>query len=188
MATVALERVAPLPASRGESPDGRARRWFAELYQATSDRVYRFARVLTHDHFLAEDVVAETYLRVWRSRERFNPSYSQLSWTMAIARNCAMDALRERRPNIVAMEQASNIEDSSFDFSVDELSPEQLDLLRQAIGRLTLEQQQVILLRFFEGMPHERVALKLGKKPNAVRAIQFRALARLRTILGGSSA
>ena len=99
-----------------------------------------------------------------------------------------MDVLRERRHLTVAMEQASSVEDSSFDFSVDELSPEQLDLLREAIGRLTLEQQQVILLRFFEGMGHERVATKLGKKPNAVRAIQFRALARLRTILGGTGA
>jgi RNA polymerase sigma-70 factor (ECF subfamily) len=188
MASIALERVAAQPQSQLDAPESRASRWFSDLYQATSGRVYRFARLLTHDHFIAEDVVAETYLRVWRYRERFNPAYSELSWTMAIARNCAMDVLRERRRPVVTMEQAQGVEDTSFDFSVDELTPEQLEILRGAIGKLTLEQQQVILLRFFEGMEHERVARQMGKNANAVRAIQFRALARLRTILGGAGA
>ena len=53
---------------------------------------------------------------------------------------------------------------------------------------LTAEQQQVLFLRFFEGLPHEAIAERLGRQANAVRALQFRALNRLRTLLGESHA
>ena len=55
--------------------------------------------------------------------------------------------------------------------------------VQDAIRLLTPEQQQVVFLRFFEGLPHESVAAQMGRNPNAVRAIQFRALGRLRKLL-----
>lgn len=189
MTSIALERAAARIAEEDSTPlAGATARWFADLYHDTADRVFRFACVLTHDRCLAEDVVAETYLRIWRARDRFDPTRSELAWAMAIARNCAMDLLRARRFELVGMDYAERIEDPSFDYSVDELTPEQLELLRRAVARLTAEQQQVIFLRFFEGMNHEGVARQMGKKPNAIRAIQFRALARLRTLLGAHDA
>ena len=80
------------------------------------------------------------------------------------------------------IEQISERVDAEFS-SESELTPEDLEVIRRAIGRLTEEQQQVIFLRFFEQLSHEDVARQLARNANAIRAVQFRALARLRTLL-----
>lgn len=189
MASLALERAAridPLGYNGAAQRDAYAD-WFAALYRDTVDSVYRFTHMLVGDHHAAEDVVAETYLRAWRARHRFDQRRPGQSWVLAIARNCAMDALRARQ-RLVDLDMAEEIEDTSFDLAPQELTPEQLKLLHDAISRLTPEQQDVIFLRFFEGLPHETVASRLGKNANAVRAIQFRALSRLRGLLEAANA
>lgn len=55
--------------------------------------------------------------------------------------------------------------------------------IQEAFQRLTIEQQQVISLRFFEELPHGEVAKRMHRTANAVRAIQFRALSRMRNLL-----
>ena len=57
------------------------------------------------------------------------------------------------------------------------------DALQSALAELTAEQQQVIFLRFFKELPHDAVAAELGRNPAAVRAIQFRALHRMRKLM-----
>jgi RNA polymerase sigma-70 factor (ECF subfamily) len=59
---------------------------------------------------------------------------------------------------------------------------EELEFMQSALSLLTPEQQQVIFLRFFHEMSHDSVAQALGRNPAAIRAIQFRALSRLRKI------
>ena len=55
--------------------------------------------------------------------------------------------------------------------------------VRHAIGRLTEEQQQVLILRFFEGMSTGEVSDLMGKRRGAIRGLQFRALSALRDLL-----
>ena len=58
-----------------------------------------------------------------------------------------------------------------------------VDALRGAVKHLTSEQQEVLVLRFVENMSSRQVAKVLGKNEGAIRALQFRALGRLRKIL-----
>ena len=74
--------------------------------------------------------------------------------------------------------------------SRDEIRPEQvlgefvtMERVRHAISRLTEEQQQVLVLRFFEGLSTGEVAELLGKRRGAIRGLQFRALSALRDLL-----
>jgi len=60
---------------------------------------------------------------------------------------------------------------------------EQVDALRGAVKHLTTEQQEVLVLRFIENMSSRQVAQVLGKNEGAIRALQFRALGRLRKLL-----
>ena len=160
--------------------------WFADLYESTCDSVYRFALMLTRDPSAAEDVAAEVYLRAWRARDRFEERGTPVAWVLSITRNCALDELRKRRLER-NLEAIAEHEDTTNDLAT-ELSENDLTAIHGAIRRLTREQQQVIYLRFYEELPHESVALKLGRSPNAVRAIQFRALSRLRKLLEASRA
>lgn len=183
MSTLAAQRslqAAP-PVLPAEADAVRDQEWFEGVYAATCDSVYRYSHMLVRDQFLAEDVTAETYLRAWRARERFAHRGTVTSWLLSIARNCALDELRKRREQ-VHLDAAADFEDYSESL-MRELSEADLAAIHEAIQRLTPEQQQVIFLRFYEELPHESVALRLGRTPNAVRAVQFRALSRMRKLL-----
>jgi RNA polymerase sigma-70 factor (ECF subfamily) len=142
----------------------------------------RYAVVLTRDSTLASDIVSDVYLRAWARRESLRAAASPLSWLLTVTRNRATDEFRSRRPS-VDLDQVGDLEDTSFDEEVRELSEGQKQYIREAIHQLTDEQQQVILLRFFQQLPHDEVARQLNRTPNAVRATQFRAINRLRKLL-----
>jgi RNA polymerase sigma-70 factor, ECF subfamily len=161
----------------GESRDEA---WFTALYEETLDSVHRYATVLVRNPDLADDVVADTFLRVWRARASFRGEGSALAWVLTIARNCALNALKARREEI---DLALVDEPEDRQLAEPGADIEEFESIQSALSLLTPEQQQVIFLRFFKEMPHDAVARALGRNPAAVRAIQFRALARLRRAL-----
>lgn len=184
MATLLMQGFLQVEAELGAPPVGPAVRehdWFAGVYAATAESVYRFALMLVREPCFAEDISAEVYLRAWRARHRLTEQGSAVAWLLSITRNCALDELRKRRDH-VQLDTLAEYQDMSESLRV-ELSESDITTVHEAIRRLTREQQQVIFLRFFEELPHESVAVRLGKSPTAVRAIQFRALARMRKLL-----
>ena len=183
MRSLVLDR--PVPRSTAAPPATEARRdaaWFSELYAVTFDHAYRFALSLTRNPDTSEDVVADAYVKAWRARGQHREGASALSWILSITRNCAMDALAVRRP-LVHLDPANEPENPGDDLFRRELTPGELEALHNALKGLTPDQRQVVQLRFYEGLSHEDVAKRLGKEANAVRALQFRALARLRKSL-----
>ena len=66
---------------------------FSQLFQSHSRDVYRFALFLSGDHDLAEDIVSETFIRVWHARERLDLSTVK-AYLLAIARNLYLDQRR----------------------------------------------------------------------------------------------
>ncbi|MEX0781872.1 MAG: sigma-70 family RNA polymerase sigma factor [Dehalococcoidia bacterium] len=160
----------------------RGREWFAELYEETFDAVFRYAQMLLRDEHRAEDVAAEVFLRAWRARESYRGTGSCKSWLLSITHNVAHSALRATREVAdvsLLMDRADGAAGPEAEF----FSSVDAGRVQDAIRLLTPEQQQVVFLRFFEGLPHDSVASQMGRNPNAVRAIQFRALGRLRKLL-----
>jgi RNA polymerase sigma-70 factor (ECF subfamily) len=138
--------------------------------------------MLLRDADRAEDVTADVFLKAWHGRRNFRGDGTPLSWLLAITHNSAMSALRSERNN-ADIETIPEPCDPGADPAGQVDAEIDAAVLREAIRQLTPEQQQVILLRFFQGLPHEQVAARLERNPNAVRAIQFRALSRLRKLL-----
>lgn len=188
MATLAAERQVQggVNVSPGAAavPGERDLAWFERLYGETVDSVYRFALMLTHEPSAAEDVAAETYLRAWRSRNAYSGRGPAHAWLFTIAHHCAVDGFRNQRGE-VDVASINEPEDPSSDVLRPMLSESDVAIVREAIAKLTREQQQVVFLRFYEELSHKVVAHRLGRSPNAVRAIQFRALSRLRKLLAG---
>lgn len=153
---------------------------FAAVYEATFDAVYRYATVLAGDPTVAEDIAAEVYFRAWRSRRSYRGEGTQLSWLLSITHNTAATLLRRRareRPNQeVVDKRPGSIEgpERGVENSSDR------EMLLEAIRKLTPEQQQVVILRFFGDRSHREIARELGRKEDAVRALQYRALKQLR--------
>ncbi|MGE0598649.1 MAG: RNA polymerase sigma factor [Dehalococcoidia bacterium] len=175
---------APVIGRRNTSRDAEVRdaTWFSNLYEDSIDSVYRYAHVLVKDPDRAEDVAADVFFRAWRGRHGLRDESTALSWLLTITHNSAMSMLRASRET-TDIDAVSEPRDESADPSREIFTAYEADRVRDAITKLTAEQQQVVFLRFFEALPHDEVARRLNSNSNAVRATQFRALARLRKLL-----
>ena len=186
MATLVAAASASTAPSSGERETVRDTLWFSRLYEESVDTVYRYAYVLVRNAERAEDVTADVFLKAWRSRDSLRSEEAAQAWLMTIARNSAMSVLRSKREDI-DLGAIAEPEDNTLDPCHGVLAEFDAGRLQDAIRQLTAEQQAVVFLRFFEGLRHEQVAERLGSNANAIRAVQFRALARLRKLLQGES-
>ena len=154
---------------------------FGEIYRKIAPRIHRFASFRCSDAALADDLTHETFVQAFRALERYEHRSSGLfvQWMYGIARRVVAEYYR-RRPTaelpagLVAQGAAGaeGIERVAGDIAVHE-----------ALAVLTPEQREVIELRFFHGLTHEEVGDRIGRRPGAVRALQFRGLQALRGML-----
>jgi len=153
----------------------------AQIYDLYSPELYRYAARFLGDPCVAEDCIADTFSRFLKAiHDRRGPKNYLRAYLYRIAHNWVADYYR-RAPDVVELKDTQ---------PRDENSPEQeADLrLRQAqthkaILQLTSDQQQVITLKYLQGMNNEEVAQALRKPVGAVKSLQHRALARLEKIL-----
>ena len=127
-----------------------------------------------------DDVLSEVFLQVARSLHRFRGGDEDLRrWVFTIARNRAIDDRRRRarRP----APAAGAVPDSPAPSASEPLDPQ----LVAALGQLTPDQREVVLLRFVADLPLGEVARITRRSAGAVKSIQHRGLAQLGRILGG---
>ncbi len=156
---------------------------FAELYDEHVEAVYRYVLYRLREASDAEDVTSEVFTKAFASIHRYRwQGKSFLAWLYTIARNAVTDRRRRDRPTI-ELDNAFGIPEQGPTAHDQAVHGEQVEALRGAVKHLTGEQQEVLLLRFAENLSSRQVAVKLGKNEGAIRALQFRALGRLRKLL-----
>ena len=165
---------------RGRDGDREA---FAALYRARVADVGRYVGSMMRDVHRAEDVVAQTFLLAWRDLPKLRRPERFDAWLFRIARNQAMSELR-RRPAASLDEAADPPDPSRFSspHAVVE-AREYVERIEWALDRLPETQRQVVVLRFLRGFSHAETAAQLGSTEEATRALQYRALARLRRLM-----
>jgi RNA polymerase sigma-70 factor (ECF subfamily) len=179
---LALAELTPIPdvIDRARGGDRVA---FAELYDAHCDAVYRYILYRVREPSDAEDLTSEVFTRAFANIHRYRwQGKSFLAWLYTIARNAVTDRRRRERPT-VDLDDAYGVAEEGPTAHDRAVRGEQVDALRGAVKHLTSEQQEVLVLRFVENMSSRQVAKVLGKNEGAIRALQFRALGRLRKIL-----
>lgn len=176
----------PLSLERLLSHTGRGdARAFAQLYERLSPRLFGVCLRMLRDRSEAEDVLQEVFVTVWRRAQEFDPALAAATtWLITLARNKAIDRLRQRRPR-------APLEAVDFDRLADERGGPQADAqASQEYGRLrgcleVLDPQERASVReaFFTGATYKELAergqVPLGTMKSRIR----RALAQLRTCL-----
>lgn len=154
------------------------------VYDRYFTDVYRYVRYRVGDENLAEDITSDVFLRLLEaSRQGRGPQTNLKAWLLSTASHVVTDHQRRayRRPTEGLSE---NVLDP-LAAPVDELERREREhSVRLALQKLTPEQQHVLALRFGEGYSLEETALVLKKNVNAVKALQFRALASLQRGIG----
>lgn len=154
------------------------------IYDQYFSEVYRFVLYRVGDQTLAEDIASDVFIRLLEAVNNGRGPESNLKgWLIATASHAATDHFRKkyRRPE-------EDIPESLPDrlpgpaSEVDQR--EQNRLVQGAYAKLTPEQQDVLALRFGQGYSLEETASQMDKNVNAVKALQFRALAALQREIG----
>jgi RNA polymerase sigma-70 factor (ECF subfamily) len=157
---------------------------FGELYDHFVERVYRYLYFRTGSHPEAEDLTEQVFLKAWEAIGRYRwQGRPFVAWLYRLAHNSHIDYVRTQRPTTSLNNDDRPIELASPAATVELDRALDADLLLHALGELTVDQQQVIVMKFIDGCDNEQIAETMEKREGAIRALQMRALMSLRRVL-----
>ncbi len=154
---------------------------FQILVERYGRRVYNFIHRMVSDSALAEDILQETFVRVYRKRSMGNRVRNFPSWVYAIAANLARDELRKRRRKVLS-EDPLKIDCLSDDSNRPDVRAERRELRRRidvAIQGLPPQQREVLVLRDIEGLSYEEITSVLRVRMGTVKSRLNRARLKL---------
>ena len=160
-----------------------SREAFGFLYERHRATIARYVAARIRDASDSEDLTEAIFESAWRAMGRYREQgVPFLAWLYRLAHNRVVDHYRALRPTVTLIPEVhESIEDAS--------APLELNIDRPICSRRSMpspsDQRDVIVLRFIQGMSGREVAQAMDKREDAVRALQFRALATLRRILAG---
>ena len=141
--------------------------------------LYRWLLRLVGDEALAEDLLSDVFLDVWRQAAAFEARSSVSTWLLAIARYKALSARRRRTDAELDEKVASTVADTADDPEVVLQKKARAELLRHALARLSSEQGEVIDLVYFHGKSVKEVAEIVGIAEATVKTRMFYARKKL---------
>jgi RNA polymerase sigma-70 factor (ECF subfamily) len=168
---------------------------FEQLVTRYQDRLVGFFFHLLHDRTVAEDLAQEAFLRVYRSRERYEPTARFSTWLFRIAHNLASNQkrgkARRREIPLASGSDAHNLrpeeqilaEKSALMPTRQIDSRELRDIVRSAIEELNERQKTVVVLHKFEEMSYEEIGEVMGLGVVAVKSLLSRARGKLKEAL-----
>jgi len=163
---------ATVPATATEAFD------FDALYREARDDVFAYTATLLRDNAAAEDVTAQAFERAYKKRSRFNARRgSPRAWLFGIARNAALDELRQRKRAATA-ELPGPLQEPAPDEAA-ELAAER-DAVRAALATLAARDREVIALKFHADLSHAEIADVLGVSVSNAGTLLSRAMTKLR--------
>lgn len=161
---------------------------FEVVYDRHADAAFSLAYRMCGQRALAEDVVQESFLALWRSGARYDRNRGSVrTWMLGIVHNRGIDALRRR-----AVRERGRVSDEGIEERM--ASPDRTDLeaarrdeareIRDALEQLPDEQSRVIELAYFGGLTHVEIASMLDTPIGTVKGRMRLGLAKMRMTLG----
>jgi RNA polymerase sigma-70 factor (ECF subfamily) len=155
-----------------------------EIYDTFSQGIYRYAFRLLGDSELARECMSESFNRFLMALKRNSgPDNYLQAYLYRIAHNWITDFYRKKVPPTLALDDISiraNPEEEPHHQAAVRLTNQQL---REALGLLTPDQRQVIVLKYLEDWENDAIAFTLNKPIGAIKALQHRGLEALRRIM-----
>jgi RNA polymerase sigma-70 factor (ECF subfamily) len=174
---------------------GRARDGDADAFRALVERhsrsVFRLVYRMTGNEQDAEDLVQETFIKVFRNLEGFEERAHFGSWLYRIAVNCFLDWKRRRRPFEELDEKIEpRIQPGAAGFAGHRVNPDQMLLhlevrqqVEQGLDELSPKERSAFILRHFEGMSIAEIGRILDLDVSAAKHSVFRAVQKMRRVL-----
>ncbi len=168
----------------------RERAAFEQLYDRYSNILYATAMKFLKEDADARDVVQDVFIQIWDKAKLYDPAKGKpLTWALTMTRNRSIDRIRaiQRRTRLrddfekeTVVDESAGVREALSGVDASEKS----QILRDAVGRLSPEQRNVIELAFFNGFTQSEIADRLGEPLGTIKARARRGLMKLKEILG----
>lgn len=159
---------------------------FAAIYDRFQPAIFYFVKRFIPDIAQAEDITAETFLKLWQKRENFDNENSISSFLHVTAKNASIDWLRATKREMANKEQLIHIlKQDNYEDLHDDIRAELMRLIQAEIERLPKKIKRVFLLAYAEGKSNDEIAGLLHINNQSVRNHKARALKLLRLALTG---
>jgi RNA polymerase sigma-70 factor, ECF subfamily len=150
------------------------------LYARYADDIYGYVRSIVHDYHEAEDVTQHVFAKLMRVigsyQERDVPFFA---WMLRVARNAAVDHIRQRR--LIPVEE---VRGGESEYCVGHSHHERpINALREALATLPLAQREVLVLRHFAGLSPTEIATHTGRSEGSIHGLHHRGRRALRAEL-----
>lgn len=180
--SVTLEKELMLQVARGDE------KAFRELYQRFSPSLYGFALQLLRDPREAEDVLQDSFNKIWQKASYFDPDRGNpFTWAVLVVRSKAFDRMRARSRFDHAIEAASqsirNEDDIDWTSADEPVFRERRKLIQDALSKIPTDQRQTIEMAFFLGLSHQEISDRLSAPLGTIKARIRRGLLRLRELV-----
>jgi len=166
---------------------GRDPQALAELYDRYGRTAYSVVLRIVRDKTIAEDLVQETFLRIWNRVHSIDPEKGAIGpWLLAIARNRAIDYLRSsagRERNSIELDEADHAP-LYREMEADILFSDQARRVKAAMDKLAPNYRTVMELAYFEGLSQSEMSVRMGQPLGTIKTWVRTALKSLRSELG----
>lgn len=168
---------------------GEDRNAFRALYDQTSAKLFAIILRIIRNRALAEDILQDVYLRIWRNAGSYTPEAGPaLAWLNSIARNRAIDVLRQKSLT------ASPVGEDDGDWYEKIADPRDVEAdlmdvaaLRYCLGGIEEPGRSCVLLAYYEGYSRDELAVRFGKPVNTIKTWLYRSLIALKACLETTS-
>ncbi len=154
---------------------------FARLYSLTRGAVYAMALSLLRDAQEAQDVAQDVFIKVWESAPGYRSQGSPMAWLLTVARNLARSRLRRSGRQVELDEEEWN----AIPAQVPDVSPEDRQVLQEALAGLEAAERQIILLHAVTGLKHREIAALLELPLSTVLSKYHRGLKKCKSLMKG---
>jgi RNA polymerase sigma-70 factor (ECF subfamily) len=164
---------------------------FRGLFRRYAPTALALARRVARQQYLAEEIVQEAFLAVWRNPGGYDQARGSVrSWLMGMVHHRAVDAVRreeaQRRRAAEAQSTDMVVVEDPADAVVEEVGlPQEREAVREALGELPAEQRQVIELMYFGGLTQSAISERLDLPLGTVKSRTLLGMRRMRTALAG---
>src|ERR1700730_3635918 len=146
-------------------------------------RVYRFVLRLVRNPAVAEDLISDVFLDVWRQADRFEGRAAVTTWLLAIARFKALSVLRRRPDEELDEKMAGALEDPADNPELATEKKDKSEILRKCLTSLSQEHREIIDLVYYHEKSVEEAAEIVGIPQNTVKTRMFYARKKLAELL-----
>jgi RNA polymerase sigma-70 factor, ECF subfamily len=156
------------------------------LFQRHNVRVYRFVLRLVGNASVAEEIVSEVFLNVWRQARTFEAKCQVTTWLLAIARHKAVSVLRRRSETHLDDDLAATIADPSDDVETVLDREDRSKIIRRCLTQLSPSHREIIDLVYYHEKSVEEVAQIVGAPKSTVKTRMFYARSHMAKLLAAA--